>query len=423
MKVFHPDGRHCLVATEVGDGQRDSTPGLHFVDSWTGREVSQWKESIPSQVRFNRDGQCVLLDQRWTGAKSHWCVNEFDALQGTSRELLRLPYRHITPIITPDGRTLLSPTKTEGREVIEVWDLDTGKLRATLDTDGRPQYSMASSADGQWLAFPDAVRENQVVLPRGIQMWDLNAGSRVGNLTDYDGVASVVEFDSSSRKLRLFTYRRTRDQEEGLPLDEYESRLVTYDMELKSFQDEPNNFGDGRFEMMHEDEGWRLGRTSLSPLMVRDPQGRLTLSLSDRDSQQVLEGWFERGTELIAIVFERDAPIISRWLVQIPRVGARFRATQRGEFRLVNRRTGESVWQGTWTRGKETRLHCVSPNGQRLAEILGENKHTTVRFWTIPPRRWHRWVAGVLGIVAAALTWWFVGRSRAVVSDSARDQV
>jgi hypothetical protein len=427
--MFHPDNR--LFALITGDHASDptgrllGTPQLRFIDGTTGLEVSQFKiepswESwtMGPPLRFMADGTCVALQK-----DSSYLAAGYDGWKGTSQTLMSFPNQEsLWPRIGPDGRTVVVPTRSPR---CEVHDLKTGELRSVFFT------TMSSHVDGTF--SPDAklmvTATNDL---GGFQIWNLADGTRTATVTGYEGTVEWARFDTSGQRV-LFRVRDDRKVARR-------TQMIVFDIATSTLSPDARIPKEGTFELIDECDEWRIDRhysnDGMSTLLIYDPHDRVVFSLCEQLSSDPFEDCeFVRGTELVSLRWDRRPSDTRQFYDKIPWIG-QFLVRKLGEnendavYRIMCRNTGKTIWESNWRerfgRGFDwRRKYSISSNGKRLAEMIQDDKHTTitVRFWTLPVRRWHRWVAGVLGIVAAGWTWWFGGRSRAVVSDSARDQV
>jgi hypothetical protein len=321
----------------------------------------------------------------------------------------------------------LAEKQNEGGIFLEMWNLATGELSASVLISDPSDQSIRD-----WRISPDG-RQLAIVEPAGIQIWNLDEGRHDSTVTGYDGKVTEVGFDSTGRYLRILV---SPADDRGLAIIK-DSKILTCNLLTDEFQVEvrpvPNDEYGGFHTQWDEDQGWRIHLQEPSMALVSNPDGRQVFSVTGLINHQVANevGWggrearFIRETELIEFSLARKGSPMPGWMGFFPFLGKLWQKGPWGEYRLMNRRTGAVVWRSNAKRGlfDELRRYRVSPSGERLAEMISKGEQTTVHFWTIPTRRWHRWLAGVLGVVAAGWTWWFGGRSRAVVSDSARDQV
>jgi RNA polymerase sigma factor (sigma-70 family) len=140
--AFSPDGRRLLSASDDG--------AVTIWDAETGKKLSAVadKDGDPSAA-FSPDGKLLST------ATGDGTVRIWDAAVG--KEIRRLPgHRPGFVAFAPDGRLLASSGGTpEGDETpgaIVLWELASGKIRATLRGPARPITALAFSPDGKVLA-------------------------------------------------------------------------------------------------------------------------------------------------------------------------------------------------------------------------------------------------------------------------------
>lgn len=410
---FHPDNRLFALTTilEHPDGwSRDWH--LRFIDGHTGQEISQWQDVHLDSKCFTITGEFVAAHEGFTVDEPRYVVFGFDGWRGTQREIVRFPDRRFSPRISPGGRTVLAENQTDADIFLEMWNLSIGELKASV---GNDRFEWRVSPDGRQLAINELT---------GVQIWNIDEGRHESTITGFPDRATQVGFDSTGMYLRI----------QVCPVDERnypiykESKVLTRSLQNEEYRTEVRPVPDGKFGGFHsqldEVQGWRIYEQEPRTALVFDPAGQQVMSVNGLINRAEIgnePGWgasrdsrFIRDTELIEFSLGRRLPSVPTWLSFFPWLSKYWPTGTRGEYRLVNRQTGAVVWHSNATKDiwDELRRYCVSPNGQRLAEMISNGNQTTIRFWSLPVRRWHRWVAGGLGVVIAALTWWCSGRIR-----------
>src|ERR1043165_2775795 len=114
-----------------------------FIDVNTGKPVKQMKMKFPEDFRPTYPGFSLSADQQtlvyWHWTSKHkevivWNVNKDE--KATSFEVPEESAGVWPPTLTSDGRALVRTSKTEsGAGQIDFWDLKTGKLDRSIQTD------------------------------------------------------------------------------------------------------------------------------------------------------------------------------------------------------------------------------------------------------------------------------------------------
>jgi serine/threonine protein kinase/WD40 repeat protein len=142
-----------MVAYSVGG---DS---LHFIDTLT-QETNSVKTPDPSteSLFLTSDGRTLI-----TSANRGRTVRLWD-LPGATNSVL--PTEASRLLLSADDRSLAVMTRSN---VVQIWDLPTQSVRATLAIDAQPSMGMAFSHDGRYFAFvgpDDAVRIYDTITSR-----------------------------------------------------------------------------------------------------------------------------------------------------------------------------------------------------------------------------------------------------------------
>ena len=195
--ALSPDGRWAAVCGSGGSVQ--------IWDADAGRFASSMERPDGSSVKaaaFSPDG-LWLAGAVFGGGNSLDGVAVWRAGYGAERGKI---YRHFEspdvwqygsrlPIVfSPDGRYLALPTQGAG-EPISVWDIETGRRAAVLQTDG-DIYNLAFSPRGDALAagcYPTQTRSGTRQKGHAL-VWDVNGWKRRETYADFGGCAVSASY-------------------------------------------------------------------------------------------------------------------------------------------------------------------------------------------------------------------------------------
>jgi WD40 repeat protein len=214
--TLSPDGTRLFAVGISGQVKQSARDSLRLWDAASGRELTAVRDLRLSNSQFTPDG-------RWLVAQGSGDVISIrDAADGRLRHRID-PYigRDTAKawageiLIAPDSRTLACFVSVEGAPpVVQLWDLETGRLRITLD---RARPPMAFSPDGTTLATSLLYSEDALdtTVP-WLRLWDVASGRDVTRLRDMPRqLISAVEFSPDGRRLAVW-----RIAEENGPLPE-----------------------------------------------------------------------------------------------------------------------------------------------------------------------------------------------------------
>jgi RNA polymerase sigma factor (sigma-70 family) len=193
--AYAPDGKTVAGADHGGD--------FIFWDVATGRETHRWKKdrNTTSVIAFAPDGKALAVGNNKN------VVRLLEIPSG--RELRRFEHdgQIVSVTCTPDGT--LAAVARNG--VIRLWDMASGKLRQTIDNDGRETSPVVFSADGKLMAWGrqvGVIRVCETRTGKEVHRWEArDERYAVAFAPDGGTLAGVGTFDSAIRRWDLATGR------------------------------------------------------------------------------------------------------------------------------------------------------------------------------------------------------------------------
>jgi WD40 repeat protein len=203
--VFSPDGK------TLASGSHDKTIRLWDVATGKERATLQGHTYMVSSLAFIPDGKTLA-----SGSHDR-TIRLWDVATGKERASLQAFSSVYSVAVSPDGKTLASISMLE-RE-ITLWDVVAGKKRATLKVPHRDTEfllqdyeSVAFSPDGKTLAsagfeFRATIgrcRDNNIV-----KLWDMVTGKERATLQGHTNNVTLVAFSPDGKTLASGSYDET----------------------------------------------------------------------------------------------------------------------------------------------------------------------------------------------------------------------
>jgi WD40 repeat protein len=103
-------------------------------------------------------------------------------------------------VFSPDSKTLLSQSRDK---TVKVWDVETAKVRRTLQGNKAWVTAAAFSPDGKLFATGGIVRENDKVTGGEVLLWDAQTGDLKHTLPDQTMPVSTLSFSPDGKTLAV----------------------------------------------------------------------------------------------------------------------------------------------------------------------------------------------------------------------------
>jgi len=168
-----PDGRTVVISGyDALDGD-----GTLFYDRESGKEIKSLPKGGGIFLGYAPDGKAYAAYRRAAPEAKEFVVAICDATTGGERRVLSPPFKQLA--FNPDGKGLASIV---GRNVLELWDLDTGKTRSALALDSakRAVSACAFSPNGKVMVTGDQLRDTRD--EARIVFWNWTTGAQLGTI-------------------------------------------------------------------------------------------------------------------------------------------------------------------------------------------------------------------------------------------------
>ncbi len=185
--AWSPDGKTLAVATSAGIALYD-TQNMEYPSSWHSSAVG----SINS-LSFSPDSQ--LLAMAGGAGLAVW-----DVATGEER-ILEADANGIEVAFSPDGRLLAASSYAGGGEILQIWDVESGKPVIQLKDGIMGSLGVLTfSPDGKYLASASSNR-NEDHNDGVLRLWEVSTGKLLLELGDITNRLAGVAFRSNGRTL------------------------------------------------------------------------------------------------------------------------------------------------------------------------------------------------------------------------------
>jgi WD40 repeat protein/serine/threonine protein kinase len=185
--ALHPQGRQLAV------GLRDGTVVVHDLKTGTQFVGRCAHRAHVEDIAFAPNGRTLVSGSR-DGTVTVWQAGEAGAWH--SRRAITTAADLVSVAVTPDSAQLA--TCCWDGTAVTVWDLDTGKVVATLRSEKEQLGGIALSPNGQLLAA-----RSYLAGKHGVLVWDFPARRRQRLLASPVGEVATLAFSPDSKHLVL----------------------------------------------------------------------------------------------------------------------------------------------------------------------------------------------------------------------------
>jgi WD40 repeat protein len=138
------------------------------------------------QVAYSPDGKWLASASRLDGTIILWNL----ATKSQTELSQHVPNQYPAVAFSPDSATL---AWTSGDHAIQLTDVASGKVRATLKGHGGPVVSVAFSPDGEWLASGSKDFD--------ARLWDARTGACLATFPGENGMLTSIAFSPDNKLL------------------------------------------------------------------------------------------------------------------------------------------------------------------------------------------------------------------------------
>jgi WD40 repeat protein len=177
---FSSDGKRIVTASG------DETAKLW--DATTGRLIATLNghKNFSMKAEFSPDGQMIATTSGW----GHSAIRLWDGKTGALKATIKSQNGADAPRFSGDGRTLVTTTV---RDEVELWDMESFRLRDVLRGHRWTIYYPQVSPDGRTLATPSA--------DGTARLWDIKTGEALKILYAHKKKVYRVDFSLDGRAL------------------------------------------------------------------------------------------------------------------------------------------------------------------------------------------------------------------------------
>src|SRR5206468_9233088 len=165
------------------------------------------------KVAFSPDGKTLASSTLAETPKQE--MKLWDVATGKERAPLGGHLKNISfGAFSPDGKTLATihmPIKEADPHIVKLWDVATGKEKMELGVGASLTFftSLAFSPDGKTLAMSDGGFLGKKAKPGSVQLWDLTTGKKRASMPGHDGGDWSVAFTPDGKTLVSVGFLRT----------------------------------------------------------------------------------------------------------------------------------------------------------------------------------------------------------------------